>query len=185
MKIVNKIKAFFKFKAEPQEIELSGAEIRNKGVFLHPIDDPKHVFFVKSNLVDIFINNNEELREEDITILDKEIVNGNDTEGGENTENITVEKRTVTRPLSYAHYMPSKKRFTIMLYQDEYDMLMDNINKHGYKKAEYFLACVHAAKKQSWDKEYKNIATTHKERYKNDKLNAQQAVTVARKKSKE
>lgn len=77
---------------------------------------------------------------------------------------------------SEASYMPTKRKFTFMVYQDEYDMLMENIVNKGYKKAEYFLACVTAAKKQSWEKEYKNFTTSHKERYKNDKLAAQQAV---------
>lgn len=167
MKILKKIIAYFNFKGEKQQMELSGAEVRSKGVFLHPVDDPKHVFFVKSNSVDIIINNDEELSEEDVSVIDKEIIQKCNREGGE-TSSVLSGEQSATRPLSKAKYISSKKRFSIMLYQDEYDNLMQNIAQNGYKRAEFFLACVHSAKKQSFDSIYKKYTDEHKKRYKSD-----------------
>ena len=177
MKIINRIKAFFNFKGESQEMKLSGAEVRSKGVFLHPIDDPEHIFFVKSNSVDIFINNNEEISEEDVTILDKETVKKINMDRDKKAEDITGYETPILRPLSYTRYMPSKKRFSIMLYQDEYDTLMKNITEHGYKKAEYFLACMNSAKKQSFESTYKKYHEDHIKRHKADLAEAKRALS--------
>lgn len=174
MNIIKKIFAYFIIKGEKQQMELSAAEIRQKGAFLHPAADPEHTFYVNFDSVDIIINPEGELNEEDIYTVDRKIVNRSQNTSSQLSASSSP--RTKYGPFSEASYMEKKKRFTIMVYQDEYDMLMENIVNKGYKKAEYFLACVTAAKKQSWEKEYKNYTTTHKERYKNDKLAAQQAV---------
>lgn len=173
MKIIKKIVAFFKINGQPQQMELSSAEIRDKGVFLHPANDPKHTFFVQPESVDIILNPDDELSEEDFTVVDRE----NTTVGSKDLETISKasEKETEIRPLSLAKFMPRKRRFTIMVYPDEYDMLMKNIVNKGYKKAEYFLACVNASKKQSWESEYKSIANSHKVRLQTDKDLARQA----------
>lgn len=172
MKIINKIRAFFTFKGEKQEMELSAAEVKENGVFLHPVDDPKHTFFVKSNSVDIFINPDREISENDIFTVDKETVkksgtNDNNMKEGETYINI--------RPLALSKFMPAKRRFSVMLYQDEYDTLIKNITENGYKKAEYFLACMTSAKKQNFDATYKKYTTEHKQRYKNDMNEAKRA----------
>lgn len=165
MNIIKKIRAFFTFKGEKQEMELSAAEVKENVVFLHPADDPKHTFFVKSNSVDIFINPDGEISENDIFTVDKETIkksgtNDNNMEEGETYINI--------RPLALSKFMPSKRRFSVMLYQDEYAALIKNITENGYKKAEYFLACMTSAKKQNFDATYKKYTTEHKQRYKND-----------------
>ena len=174
MNIIKKIFAYFTIKSEKNQMELAAAEIRQKGAFLHPAFDPEHAFFVNFDSVDIIINPEGELTEDDINVIDrKTITRERDVESKPNTRSTTRRKYG---PFSEASYMPEKRRFSIMVYQDEYDMLMEAIVNKGYKKAEYFLACVTAAKKQSWEKEYKSFTTSHKERYKNDKLAAQQAV---------
>lgn len=161
-------------------MELAAAEIRQKGAFLHPASDPEHTFFVNFDSVDIIINPEGELLEDKIRVVDKKIVTReHDIAPKPNTRSTT---RRNYGPFSEASYMPEKRRFSIMVYQDEYDMLMEAIVNKGYKKAEYFLACVTAAKKQSWEKEYNTYTTAHKERYKNDKLAAQQAVAKELKK---
>lgn len=174
MNIIKKIFAYFTIKGEKKQMELSAAEIRQKGAFLHPVADPEHTFYVNFDSVEIILNPEGELQEDNIRVVDKKTVTR------EQNEISRIIKSSTTRrkygPFSEASYMPEKRRFSIMVYQDEYDMLMEAIVNKGYKKAEYFLACVTAAKKQSWEKEYKNITTSHKERYKNDKLAAQQAV---------
>ena len=174
MNVIKKIFAYFTIKGEKKQMELASAEIRQKGAFLHPAADPEHAFFVNFDSVDIIINPEGELNEDDINVIDrKTITRERDVASKPNTH---LTPRRKYGPFSEASCMPEKRRFSIMVYQDEYDMLMDAIVNKGYKKAEYFLACVTAAKKQSWEKEYNNYTTAHKERYKNDKLAAQQAV---------
>ena len=164
-------------------MELAAAEIRQKGAFLHPTADPEHTFFVNFDSIDIIINPEGELKEDDIHTVDRKNITNQKNSPSNPTNNASSRRKY--GPFSEASYMPNKRRFTIMVYQDEYDMLMENIVKKGYKKAEYFLACVTASKKQSWEKEYKNFTTTHKERYKNDKLAAQQIVADELKKQKQ
>ena len=57
----------------------------------------------------------------------------------------------------------------VSLYPDEYEVLIENINANGYKRAEYLLACVNSAKKASFDAMYKKYTVEHKERYKLEK----------------
>lgn len=184
MSIINKIRAFFTFKGEEKEMELSSAEVNPKGVFLHPIDDPKHIFFVKSESVDIFINPDAEISEEDITTVDKETIptppsadNSNIISKPEFTPDAdnSDEKYAHIRPLALSKFMPSKKRFSVLLYPDEYDMLIKHINDNGYKKAEYFMACITSAKKQSMEATYKKYTRDHKQRHRSDLNEAKRA----------
>ena len=47
------------------------------------------------------------------------------------------------------------------LYQEEYEMLMENIQVNGYKKTEYLLACMAAANKNSMQTAYRKCYTEH------------------------
>lgn len=184
MSIINKIRAFFTYKGKEKEMELSSAEVRHNGVFLHPIDDPKHMFFVKSESVDIFINPDTEILEEDIMEIDKETIS---TPTSTDNSNIIPnpgftpdadkpdEKHGNIRPLTLSKFMPSKKRFSVLLYPDEYDMLTKHINDNGYKKAEYFMACMTSAKKQSMEATYKKYTQNHKQRHRSDLIEARRA----------
>lgn len=69
MKIMTKIKAFFRWRNENAELEVSAAEVRQGKVFLHPADDEEHVYCMKADMVDIIINPHKEIREEDVQIL--------------------------------------------------------------------------------------------------------------------
>lgn len=178
MKLINKIKAFFTFKGEKQEMELSAAEVKSKGVFLHPVDDPAHTFFVKSSSVDIIINQNDEVLEDNITIFDRKNINGLQMEQEiregflkELKEESPAEARIV--PVTTTYIMPKKRRFSVLLYQDEYDELMSNISSHGYKRTEFFLACVNSVKKQSFETNYKKYTSEHQKRYKAERADAE------------
>ena len=69
-----------------------------------------------------------------------------------------------THPLMLKRNTYIKKKFSIMLYPEEYEALMENIKSNGYKKTEYFLACVNAAKKQNMSSLYKHYITDHQKR---------------------
>lgn len=167
MKILNKIKAFFKFKGETQQMEVTKAKIGNEGVFLYPINDPEHIFFVRSKSVDVFINNDEALTDEDIVILDKKQVNDNSENGNTNEEKSKNKDRT--HNISSRNPWFIKRRFSVMLYQDEYEVLMKNIKENGYKRTEYFLACVNSVNKRGFQSSYKKYTEEHRKRYLADK----------------
>ncbi len=57
----------------------------------------------------------------------------------------------------------------------EYDMLIENIKELGYKRTEYFLACMVSAKRQSLQTTYKQYTAMHEQRKKEDLENAKRA----------
>ena len=69
--IFAKIKAFFNFKGKEIKMNLSSAEVNQEKVFLHPVDDPDHTYYMKTKSVHIFIDPEEELQEDDITIINR------------------------------------------------------------------------------------------------------------------
>ena len=77
---------------------------------------------------------------------------------------LNLRASVAVRPEFTSYFMPKKKIVSISLYEDEYDMLMDDINANGYQKTEYLLACVSAAKKKSLAATYRRYAEEHKER---------------------
>jgi len=56
MKLLSKIKAFFRFRDQEAEMEVSAAEIRHGKVFLHPVEDAEHVYCIKTDAVNIIIS---------------------------------------------------------------------------------------------------------------------------------
>lgn len=66
----------------------------------------------------------------------------------------------------------NKKVIRFSVYKDEYDALMKLINEHGYKRAEYFLACANAAKKKSMLSLYNKYVEDHKQRRAEEKIAA-------------
>ena len=175
---MQKIRAFFTFKGKKEEMELAAAEVNQEGVFLHPISDPEHVIFVKSNSVDITISSDGEIDESDIEIRDKKSSRNREPEGNDGIMNISPddeERNSYIRPRDLKCFMPTKKRFSVMLYEDEYNMLMNNMNSSGYKKTEYFLACMTSAKKKSMEALYKQYTAEYKQRRSSDMAYARQA----------
>lgn len=182
MNFLSKIKAFFIIKGKQEQMELVSAEISQKGAMLHPLDDPQHSFFVPSNNIDIFISPDIEVNADDIVVVDND-----ESDNNEDLQEIsmqeTPEQETLPphlrihqiKPRALSTFMPSKKRFSVMLYPDEYEMLMKNISDTGYKKVEYFLACMTSAKKQSMDYVYKRYTAEHAKRRKADLSEAKRA----------
>jgi len=177
MKLLSKIKAFFLFQDEPAELTVSAAEIRNGKVFLHPLEDPRHVYRIKADAVDIIINPHENIREDDLVILDvKEPSRRNQAESGDSNEHERKDRERSfpsRQPLPYQKQKMKTVQFT--LYPDEYEMLMANIKENGYKKTEFLLACVSAAKKKSMETNYLKYTQLHKERRAADREAAKRA----------
>lgn len=178
MKILTKIRAFFTHKDEPKEMTLSAAEIRGNNVFLHPIDDTETTICLKASEVDIHINpgasikdgafflfQNPQKKNAEKGTLNRSKTNapgkaplaGNDTSNSCNTQS------------AYPLYKTPMKTVSFRVYPEEYDALMEIIRSNGYKKAEYLLACVHAAKKKSMETVYMQYTDAHRERRKADR----------------
>lgn len=192
MKLLSKIKAFFKYRNQDAELTVSAAEVRNGRVFLHPEDDPTRVYCIKSSAVDILISPQENIREEDLEIIEvkrPEIVAQEITPGAAHTppsnepeKQPQTEKQKETpasgqifhrKPISF--YMPKMKTVSFTLYPEEYDMLMTSMRENGYKKTEFLLACVSSAKKNSMEATYHKYAAAHKERRLADRQAARRA----------
>lgn len=177
MKILSKIRALFNFKGEVQEMSVSAAEIKKDKIFLHPTDDPEHVFCIKAKSVDILIDPQEELGEDDITVIDTQKGKDEDEElkapprhsGGSRTGGKDV------YPNVPSYYIPQKRKMTLLFYPDEYDMIMEHIQSYGYKKTEYFLACAKAARPTSLASAYKYYSNLHKQKKAEDLRKAREA----------
>lgn len=175
MNLITKITAFFTIKGKKEKMELEAAEVNREGVILYPISDLEHSLFVKTEDVEIHINPLSDLSEDDILVIDKaKKKDKKEVDKKKNKDPVYPDLRYV-RPRALSYFMPSKKRFSVMLYPDEYDMLMKTIQENDYKKVEYFLACMTSAKKQSLASEYKQYTLNHAKRYKTDLSEAKRA----------
>ena len=201
MKVINKIRAFFTLKGKHEQMELASAEIRRNGVYLHPAEDLGHTYFVKTDEVDIIIKPGAEIIEEDIFIRSHVVNVDPETPvceipseeqmppepdprfediqpeeppiGGEEVpERFTPRAPANEYVVGGGWKKPKKKSFTVMLYPDEYDKLVQVITEKGYKKVEYILACVESAKKTSMEANYKRFT---EERERRRKAEAQEA----------
>lgn len=73
-------------------------------------------------------------------------------------------------------YQPPKMRtVTMRLYPEEYEFLMSALDEKGYKKTEYLLACVAAAKKKSFETNYQKYYAQRMQRRKELRKAARQA----------
>ena len=178
MKILSKIKALFRYRNQDAELEVSAAEIRNGKVFLHPADNKEQVYCIKSNVVDIVINSLENITEDDLEIINVKDSNRISSIKQTPEESTVKEKFSTnhnghigsnTRNQSYSNFMPKMKKVSFSVYPEEYDMLMKSIHESGYKKTEFLLGCVSAAKKNSMEATCRRYTIEHKARRKADK----------------
>lgn len=156
MKILAKIRAFFKSENKEHEIQVSAAEIRGHKVFLHPLNE-KHTVCINASDVDILINPTDKISKENIRIIGTQTPSSSTQ-----TQSVHPSKRSST----VAYSPPPMKTISMRLYMEEYEMLMNAIQTNGYRKTEYLLACVTAAKKNSLDAAYKQFYNDHQARRK-------------------
>ena len=181
MEILKKIRAFFHLQGRQVEMTLEAAEIRGNKVFLHPADDPEHTVCVKACAVDLYINPLAETPDEDVSMIDHKkrrtdrqdvpLTDGMKSKaqkGPSKAEPTEKSSQNTYEPVDvdYKQFMPKMRTVSMRLYQEEYEMLMENIQVNGYKKTEYLLACVAAAKKKSMQTEYQKYYTEHQQRRK-------------------
>ena len=164
MKLLSKIKAFFRFQNQDAELEVSAAAIKDGMVILHPAEEQQNIYCIQSSAVDIIINSHENICEDDLLIIPAEellsIHNEKDKPQAPPKDKTQKTKRNADDRQTYERkWIKNKlqernlttKTISFSVYPDEYEMLMTKIETSGYKKTEFLLACVNAAKKVSLD----------------------------------
>ena len=160
MKILKKIKAFFTKNNEAVELNLTAAEIREGRAFLHVKGDSA-TYMVKSNDIRIFLNSEQTLSEEDVFKIenrDRHVSSKQENQDMGDRKIVTHEGR---EPVETD---PFKKRIiSFSLYPQEYENLMLSMQEYGYKKTEYFLACVETATRGTMERAHKRIVKNHQQ----------------------
>jgi hypothetical protein len=181
MKIINKIKAFFCKDNEPVEMDIIAAEIKEGKAFLHPKDDPGTTYLIRSDDIRISLSEGKSLQAQDIFCVSRKAKRENQkpqdpsqlaaetkplqhdeqTAHNGNADNQSGRKQP---NLTFPGFEKYKKRvFSVSLYPEEYDSLIDSMKEYGYKRADFLLACVQSARKTSMEKAHKEIMKTHKQ----------------------
>jgi len=188
MKLLTGIRALFTYKKEAKQIGVHKAVITPGRVILKPVGTNKTVS-LKASDVDIIINNLNELDANDIKVTS----NSHDTHENESRkkakENIKSsfdndlsddnELDAMVKPLNT--YIAKKKNISLSLYPDEFEMISEIITSNGYKRTEFILACITAAKKQSMVSEYNRYTKEHKQR----RMEAREAALLAQEQIKD
>ena len=163
MKFMNRIKAFFRKNDEPVELDLRAAEIKEGKAFLHTKGDEPVTYLVRASDIEIRLNKDASLSELDIlTIKNKAPAEKQRTLEQKNPaikdqKNQNANNSPSKNGVIYADDRFRKRTFSMTVYQEEYDMLMESIKEYGYKRADFVLACVNTASKGSMEKAHKKI----------------------------
>lgn len=166
MKFMNRIKAFFRKNNEHVELDLHAAEIKEGKAFLHTKGDDPLTYLVRASDIEIRLNKDACISESNIlTVKSKASVEKQKTREAKNPEKKN-DKNSNNAPskngVIYADDRFRKRTFSMTVYQEEYDMLMESIKEYGYKRADFVLACVNTASKGSMEKAHKKIVKSHK-----------------------
>lgn len=177
MKIINKIKAFFCKENEPVEMDIVAAEIKEGKAFLHPKDQPEVTYLIRSDDIRISLSEGRSLCAHDILSVmpkAKDIAKKQEQQPNKESSKETPAKTKAPQDsTTQSEQHPSlplpgfekykKRTFSVSLYPEEYDRIIENMKEYGYKRADFLLACVQTAKKTSMEKAHKEIVNTHKQ----------------------
>ena len=147
MKLIKKIKAFFCRNNEPVELDLEAAEIKEGRAYLHTKGEESVTYLVKANDVEIQLNKGASLREADILKFRKK----SPEEKRAGSQQKQIEKKTelpkvkteksVSPPTAIADDRFKKRVFSVSVYPEEYEMLVESVKAYGYKRPTlYWLA---------------------------------------------
>lgn len=171
MRIIKKLKALFFKDDHPVSLDLAAAEIKEGRAFLHPKEDDTITYLVKSNDIEVRLSQEKRLTDKDIMVIRKHTKREKDpTKPKDVKPQQDVDKKPPAKPcdssdpgnMIFDLSRFKKKTFSVSLYPEEYDRLMDTIQKSGYKRSEFILAS--------------SVSTTEKRM-----ASAQKKVVIARK----
>ena len=168
MKLKKVLKALFFHREEPVELDLTAAEIREGKAFLHPKNEKGVTYLVRSDHIELSLSKGFSLSPEHIVKIEskgkqekvKEETKKNSPQKQDSTG--TTGSKSSSTPVSDDELDKYKKRkFVVSLYPDEYDSVMASINKYGYRRADFLLACVNTATRGTMEREHKKIVKVH------------------------
>lgn len=178
MKLINKIKAFFKRKDEPMELDLVAAEIREGKAFLHTKGEESITYMVRANDIEIRLNKDANIMETDILMMkrrdpreEKKIKQAiAKVEAQKKQED--QKKQVAAAPTAAGTEARGevidfdrfkKRKFSISVYPEEYEAIQSVMKEYGYKQADFVLACISTATKGTMEKAHKKIVKSHRE----------------------
>ena len=182
MKIIKKLKALFFKDDRPVSLDLIAAEIKEGRAFPHPKEDPTVTYLVKSDDIEVRLSKGKNLTDKDIMIVGKRKKGEKDP--AKPKEKLPKQTPDPKKPQSHSSSANTesdwsrfkKKTFSVSLYPEEYDKLMEMIQKYGYKRSEFILASAQTATQGTMAKAQKKVVMVRKEIRKEEKeLKAKQA----------
>lgn len=166
MKIIKKLKALFFKDDQPIALDLAAAEIKEGRAFLHPKEDRDATYLVKSNDIEIRLGKGKSLTDNDILVIKKrkqnEDRNNKEKSKAPKAPNPPKAKPDDPGTIVYDLSRFKKKTFSVSLYPEEYDSLMDTISKYGYKRSEFILASAHTATQGTMARAQKKVVMVRK-----------------------
>lgn len=175
MKIIKKLKALFFKDDRPVSLDLIAAEIKEGRAFLHPKEDPTVTYLVKSDDIEVRLSKGKNLTDKDIMIVGKRKKGEKDP--SKTKEKLPKQTPDPKKPQSHSSFGNTesdwsrfkKKTFSVSLYPEEYDLLMEMIQKYGYKRSEFILASAQTATQGTMAKAQKKVVMVRKEIRKEEK----------------
>ena len=168
MKIIKKLKAFFCKNNEPVELDLVAAEIKEGRAYLHTKGEEPATYLVRSNDIEIRLSKDASLRDLDVLQIKKKTAEAQKLDEKKEAKDKNAEapkkeaKRTSAPGAAPVDDRFKKRVFSVSVYPEEYDMLVESVKAYGYKRADFVLACVNTASKGSMEKAHKKIVKTHR-----------------------
>ena len=163
MKLINRIKAFFTKEDKSVELDLTAAEIREGRAYLHVKGDTT-TYLVKSRDIKILLNGDTPLSNEDVIQIENKEKQVKIKQENKTTDSAIHRTATGERKHESVEIDPFKKRtITFSLYPQEYEHFMLSMQEYGYKKTEYFLACVETATRGTMERAHKRIVKSHQQ----------------------
>ena len=178
MKIMKKLKALFFKDDRPVSLDLSRAEIKEGKAYLHPKETPSTTYLVKSDDIEIRLSKGRNLDDKDILVLGKRKREAKDPTAPKSKNNQQeTDKKIPTKPSNssdpgnetYDLSRFKKKTFSVSLYPEEYDRLMETIQKSGYKRSEFVLASSVSVTEKRMASAQKKVVSARKELRKEEK----------------
>ena len=172
MKIIKKLKAIFFKENQPITLDLASAEIKEGKARLHPKEDRNLTYLVKADDIEIHLKNGMNLTDPDILVIrehkkEEKSSKQQDRKTPQTNKNNSKSAAGTNVPDDLSRF--KKKTFTVSLYPEEYDLLMQAIQKYGYKRSNFVLASALTATEGTMAKAHKKVVTVRKEIRKEEK----------------
>lgn len=175
MKIIKKLKALFFKDDHPVSLDLIAAEIKEGRAYFHPKENRDTTYLVRSDDIEIRLSKGKSLTDGDILVMgkrkraEKDPVKPRDKKPTQISDKKPTPSAGDTGHEIYNTDRFKKKAFSVSLYPEEYNQLMNTIQKYGYKRSEFILASAQTATQGTMAKAQKKVVIARKELRKEEK----------------